>query len=67
MMMMMIIIIMMTIIIMIIIIITFKGAVPDFLQSPHCAESYLQHVRSSGPAISNTYALVAQLSPTRTL
>ena len=33
----------------IIIIIAFKGAIPDFLQSPHSAASCLQHVRSSGP------------------
>ena len=31
------------------IIIAFKGAVQDFLQSPHCAVNCLQHVRSSGP------------------
>ena len=31
------------------IIITFKGAIRDFLQSPHCAANRLQHVRSSGP------------------
>ena len=30
------------------IIITFKGAVWDLFQSPHCAVSHLQHVRSSG-------------------
>ena len=39
----------MIIIIIIIIIITFKGAIGDFLQSPHCAANRLQHVRSSGP------------------
>ena len=33
----------------IIIIIAFKGASPDFLQSPHSAANCLQHVRSSGP------------------
>ena len=33
----------------IIIIIAFKGAIRDFLQSPHSAANYLQHVRSSGP------------------
>ena len=33
----------------IIIIIAFKGAIRDFLQSPHSAENCLQHVRSSGP------------------
>ena len=33
----------------IIIIITFKGAIRDFLQSPHCAANCLQHVRSSDP------------------
>ena len=38
------------IIIIIIIIITFKGAIQDFLQSPHSAANCLQHVRSSGPA-----------------
>ena len=50
--MMMIIIIMIIIIIIIIIIIltiAFKGAIRDFLQSPHCAANRLQHVRSSGP------------------
>ena len=31
------------------IIIAFKGAIPDLLQSPHCAENRLQHVRSSDP------------------
>ena len=35
-------------IIIIIIIITFKGAIRDFLQSPHSAANCLQHVRSSG-------------------
>ena len=29
-------------------IIAFKGAMGDFLQSPHCAANRLQHVRSSG-------------------
>ena len=33
----------------IIIIIAFKGAIRDFLQSPHSATNCLQHVRSSGP------------------
>ena len=33
----------------IIIIIAFKGAIPDFLQSPHSAANCLQHVRLSGP------------------
>ena len=32
----------------IIIIIALKGAIQDFLQSPHCAANRLQHVRSSG-------------------
>ena len=45
----MIIIMMIIIIIIIIIIIAFKGAIRDFLQSPHCAANRLQHVRSSGP------------------
>ena len=36
-------------IIIIIIIIAFKGAIRDFLQSPHSAENRLQHARSSGP------------------
>ena len=31
------------------IIIAFKGAIRDFLQSPHSAANCLQHVRSSGP------------------
>ena len=35
--------------IIIILVITFKGAVQDFLQSPHSAANCLQHVRSSGP------------------
>ena len=35
--------------IIIIIIIVFKGAIRDFLQSPHSAANRLQHVRSSGP------------------
>ena len=32
----------------IIIIIAFKGAIRDFLQSPHSSANCLQHVRSSG-------------------
>ena len=36
------------VIIIIIIIISIKGAIRDFLQSPHCAANRLQHVRSSG-------------------
>ena len=36
-------------IIIIIIIIAFKGAIRDFLQSPHSTANRLQHVRSSGP------------------
>ena len=35
--------------IIIIIIITFKGAIREFFQSPHCAVNRLQHVRSTGP------------------
>ena len=31
------------------IIITFKGAIRDFLQSPHCTANCLQHTHSSGP------------------
>ena len=31
-----------------IIIIALRGAIPDFLQSSHCAANFLQHVRSSG-------------------
>ena len=30
------------------IIIALKGAIRDFLQSPHCAANRLQHARSSG-------------------
>ena len=45
---------MMIIIIIIIIIIAFKGAIRDFLQSPHSAANCLQHVRSSGPGTCNT-------------
>ena len=37
------------IIIIIIMIIAFKGAIQDFLQSPHSATNNLQHARSSGP------------------
>ena len=33
----------------IILIISFKGAISDFLQSPHCVVNHLQHVCSSGP------------------
>ena len=44
--------VMMMIIIMIMIIITIiialKGAIRDFLQTPHCSTNCLQHVRSSG-------------------
>ena len=36
-------------IIIIIIIIAYKGAIRDFLQSPHSAANCLQHARSSGP------------------
>ena len=36
-------------IIIIIIVIAFKGAIRDFLQSPHSAANCLQHVPSSGP------------------
>ena len=32
----------------IIIIIAFKGAIQDFLRSPHSAANHLQHIRSSG-------------------
>ena len=38
----------------IIIIITFKGAIRDFLRSPHSAANCLQHVRSNGPGTCNT-------------
>ena len=38
-----------SILIVIIIIIAFKGAIRDFLQSPHSAANCLQHVRSSDP------------------
>ena len=31
------------------IIISLKGAIRDFLQSPHCAVNCLQHIHSSGP------------------
>ena len=31
------------------VIIAFKGAIRDFLQSPHSAANCLQHARSSGP------------------
>ena len=37
------------IIIILIIIIAFKGAIREFLQSPHCAANCLQHVHSCGP------------------
>ena len=37
------------IIIMMMMIIAFKGAIRDFLQSPHSAANCLQHVCSSGP------------------
>ena len=43
------IIIIIIIVIIIIIIIAFKGAIRDFLQSPHSATNRLQRVRSSGP------------------
>ena len=33
----------------VIIIIAFKGAIRDFLQSPHSAANCFQHVHSSGP------------------
>ena len=49
MMMMMMVMMMIIIIIIIIIIIAFKGAIRDFLQSPHSAVNSLQHVRSNGP------------------
>ena len=44
-----IIVIIIIIIIIIVIIIAFKGAIRDFLQSPHSAANRLQHARSSGP------------------
>ena len=44
-----IIIIIIIIIMLIMIIIAFTGAIPDFLQSPHCTANRLQHVHSSGP------------------
>ena len=44
MMMMMILIMIIIIIIVIMIVIAFKGAIRDFLQSPHCAANRLQHV-----------------------
>ena len=43
-----IIIIMMMMMMMMMMMIAFKGAIRDFLQSPHCALNRLQHVRSSG-------------------
>ena len=43
------IIIIITVIIIIIIVITFKGAIQDILQSPHCTPNRLRHVHSSGP------------------
>ena len=46
----------------IIIIITFKGAIKDFQQSPHCAENRLQHVRSNGSG-----AIVCKSRATRAL
>ena len=36
------------IIIIILIVIALKGAVQDFLQSPHCTTNCIQHVHSSG-------------------
>ena len=44
----------------IVIIIAFKGAIGDFLQSPHSAANCLQHVRSSG-----TGAIVCKSRATR--
>ena len=38
----------------IIVIIAFKGAIRDFLQSPHSAANCLQHVRSTGQGTCNT-------------
>ena len=49
MMMMMMIMMMVMMMMMMMMMITFKGAIRDFLQSPHCAANRLQHVRSSGP------------------
>ena len=40
-------------------IIAFKGAIRDFLQSPHSAANCLQHARSSGPG-----AIVCKSRPT---
>ena len=39
---------MMMMMMMMMMMITFKGAIQDFVQSPHCAANCLQHVRSSG-------------------
>ena len=36
-------------ILLLLLLIAFKGAIRDFLQSPHSAANLLQHVRSSGP------------------
>ena len=40
---------MMMMILLLLLLLVFKGAIPGFLQSPHCAANCLQHVGSSGP------------------
>ena len=49
-------------IIIIIIIIAFKGAIRDFLQSPHSAANCLQHVCSSGPGANHVLLHIERLS-----
>ena len=46
----------------IIIIIAFKGAIRDFLHSPHSAVNCLQHIRSSGPGATNHVQHIERLS-----
>ena len=48
----------------IIIIIAFKGAIRDFLQSPHSTVNCLQHICSSGPGaiVCKSYATHQRLS-----
>ena len=44
-----IIIIVVVVVVVVVVIIAFKGAIREFLQSPHSASNCLHHLRSSGP------------------
>ena len=62
MMIMIIIMMMMIIILLLIIIISLKGAIRDFVHSPHCAANCLQHMRSSGQSTINRLQITCNTS-----